>query len=72
MIISKVLNFNDDLKEILNELALDSNYWASVENFILENECEDFDGLTPKQQNWIEKIKEDLDKEWDKRKLKHT
>ena len=72
MIVSKVLNFNDDLKEILNELALDNNYWASVEDFILDNECENFDELTPKQQNWIEKIKEDLDKEWDKRKLKHT
>ena len=47
-------------ESLMNELALESQYWETVADFVNENSEEYVADLTFKQRQWLFKIKEDL------------
>lgn len=70
--VDEYLEMSKDREEIFVELGTGNSFWENSYSFFKENEHTDFRSLTMKQQNWIEKILEGIDKEQDKRMLQRS
>ena len=58
MSVSDYFAHDEVTKHDLDLVTGESDYWESATNFVLDNWDEDVQDLSPKQFNWLEKIRD--------------